>query len=310
MKSTQKNLWAKLSSSQKLNLIGSGLLLISLFLNWYSDKDVFRSGDTYSAMSGPLYLVGFSLFLLAVGNILLSIAHPLRVPVLKKISEAKIGKWQIIGGFAAMYLLVIINSVYFHPQFGLNILSKKSEIGVMMALVATVMMCIGGYLGLRLKLEKEAVAVEAKVNLVAAQMESSTSRVHQSVEKVIEVAPQTMATRPVHADMPARDTVTEQIESSYSGVKPENDKSKLYENLRKTMIRDTMTPQQRKKERAKDTGINAFSANFGKGPKMASVAASGGTMPSAEDLLKRSQAATVAAATPAVKKPQMYRLDL
>jgi hypothetical protein len=32
-------------------------------------------------------------------------------------------------------------------------------------------------------------------------------------------------------------------------------------------------------------------------------------MSSAEDLLKRSQAATVAA-EPAVKKPQMYRLDL
>jgi hypothetical protein len=277
--------------------------------------------------------VGFSLLILAAGNILLSIAHPLHIPVLKKVSEAKIGKWQIIGGFAAMYLLVIINSVYFHPQFGLNILNKKSEIGVMMALVATVMMCIGGYLGLRLKLEKEDVAVEEKASLAVAaativaarrgremsgtsgisespaQVEGSTRRIHQSVEKAVETVAPTVV-QPAYADRPVRAEITEQPERAYSGVKTENDKSRLYENLRKTMIRDTMTPQQRKKERSKDPGINAFSANFGKGPKIGSApGVTVGAMSSAEDLLKRSQAATVAA-EPAVKKPQMYRLDL
>jgi hypothetical protein len=317
MKSTQRNIWTKLSSSQKLNIIGSALLLISLFLNWYSDKDIFRSGDTYSALSGPLYLVGFSMLVLAVGNIVLSLSRFLRVPVWKNWPESRVGKWQIAGGFSAMYMLLVINSVYFHPQFGLNILNKKSEIGVMMAMVATVMICIGGYLGYRLKLEKgeEIETTEADLaEMAPIPVEEKPERIHQGVEAP--ATAQTPVNSPVAAEEIATATSAETVQSATANQfsqrdprgKTDYERSKLYENLRKTMIRDTMSPQQRKKERAKDTQINAFSANFGKGEKVATKTVSSGAK--AEDLLKKAQTRTTPAAPDTAKKPQMYRMDL
>ncbi len=323
MKNIHKNLWGGLSSSQKLNLIGAGLLIISLFLDWYSDKDIFRSGDSYSAMSGPLYLAGVTMLVLAGAHVLLTLAPTLRLPVLKHWSSKKSGGWQMAAGAATMYLLMLVNSVYFHPQFGLNILSKRSEIGVIVALSATVMMCLGGYLVWRKSAQGNSLAAAAVVKIdetpapvsvpeITAREMIARNRVHQRVEvapAVTEpqpmIAPENMPTVEVSATSPD----AEKMDTVY---KVEQDRSKLYENLRKTMLRDTMTPQQRKKERARENQINAFSANFGKGQKLPVSAPSGGA--SVGELQgARERVATVAAgqaATTAVKKPQMYRMDL
>lgn len=319
MKNIHKNLWGGLSSSQKLNLIGAGLLIISLFLDWYSDKDIFRSGDSYSAMSGPLYLAGVTMLVLAGAHVLLTLAPTLRLPVLKHWSPQKSGGWQMAAGAATMYLLMLVNSVYFHPQFGLNILSKRSEIGVIVALSATVMMCLGGYLVWRKSAQTSLNSAVVETNNIPTTEISRNvaplERMHQRVE-----APQPAVTtqpsmaevereiEPV-AEISSATPSTEKMDTIY---KVEQDRSKLYENLRKTMLRDTMTPQQRKKERARENQINAFSANFGKGQKSSVSAPSSGA--SAGELQgARERVATVAAgqATPtAVKKPQMYRMDL
>lgn len=318
MNSTKRNIWNKLSSSQKLNLIGSGLLLVSLFLNWYSDKDIFRSGDTYSALSGPLYLVGFSMMILAVGNILLSLSRLLHVPVWKTWTESRTGKWQIMVGLASMYLLLVINSAYFDPKFGLNILNKRSEIGAMLALVATVMICIGGYLAFRHRLEsgqKEEKTVASTEEMAPIPVEEKPERIHQSVEKPValaqEKAPVENAAEGQTEDAAQSTAVINQATFSERDPrgKTEYERTKLYENLRKTMIRDTMTPQQRKKERAKEVQNNAFSANFGKGEKVAAPKLANSNT-NVEDLLKKAQDSKPAAATTSAKKPQMYRMDL
>lgn len=319
MNSTKRNIWNKLSSSQKLNLIGSGLLLVSLFLNWYSDKDIFRSGDTYSALSGPLYLVGFSMMILAVGNILLSLSRLLHVPVWKTWTESRTGKWQITVGLASMYLLLVINSAYFDPKFGLNILNKRSEIGAMLALVATVMISIGGYLAFRHRLEseqKEDKPVASAEEMAPIPVEEKPERTHQSVEKPVAIIAQekTPIESAVQVQTEAAVQSTAVInQATFSERDPrgktEYERTKLYENLRKTMIRDTMTPQQRKKERAKEVQNNAFSANFGKGEKVTAPKLANSNT-NVEDLLKKAQDSKPAAATTSAKKPQMYRMDL
>lgn len=296
----QKNIWSKLSSDQKLNIIGSTLLIISLFANWFSDKDVFRSGDTFSGLNGPLYLMGYSMLILAAGNLLLSLAQAIKFPIIKNINKSNTGKLQMAIGFGTMYLLVLINSVYFHPQFGLNVLSKKSEAGVLLALVASVLICVGGYLAYRQKF----VEMEKAETAVAAR------------EKVgIKTAATVAAPTPIPTPTKAPSELTREVESSIanaipeiqpatvhrslhtekdSGVKTDYERSKLYENLKKSMVRDTLSPQERKKLREKETNESVFSAKFAK--------------KGAEQLVTAEKAKSEA--KPTEKKAQAWRMDL
>ena len=326
------NIWKRLSSSQKIGAFGSLLLIISLMLNWFSDKDVFRSGDTYTALSGPLYFVGLSILLLAVFNLGMIILAAMRIKLVTKMSVGTQGKLQMMAGFASMYLLVVINSVYFHPQFGLNILEKKSEIGVMVALAATVMVCVAGYLCYRQKFEQtlpeSAPAANETVQdgVVAEQRPASSLSQHEipvPLTPALQPATVSLATAaPVQAA--ARSAPAGAIQDTYFSErdprgKTDYERTKLYENLKKTMIRDTLSPEQRRKLLAKEAKDNAFSANFGKsGPVIANAGSSAGGRKarSLEETIKNPPTEKPVSATrpaepaSADKKPQMYRMDL
>lgn len=335
-----KNIWRKLSSGQKVTMLGSLLLILSLFLNWFSDKDVFRSGDTYSALGGPLYLAGFTMLLLAVLNLGLLVLAAWRQKRVAAMGESRQGKIQMMAGFVSMYLLIVINSVFFHPRFGLNILEKKPEIGVMLALAATVMICCGGYLSYRKKFELEASATapapaaREKVtgtitadSAPAARLEAATvaepalkpapalpSTLSVSVAPEEETAVRThvpLAPQPVAATPAARPAGGYFSERDPRG-KTEYERTKLYENLKKTMVRDTLTPEQRRKLREKEAKENAFSANFGKGGVVGSPAttAAGATVGSKVPGQAAAGAAAASSAASTEKKPQMYRMDL
>lgn len=329
-----------MSSGQKLNLIGTILLVVSLFLGWYSDKDVFRSGDFYTALNGPLYFVGISILALCLVNAGTLLYAVLKGGVTAKWQESPLGMKQMIMGFFSMYLLMIINSVYFHPQFGLNIMSKKSEIGVMLALVATVMICVGGYVSYRKKFEKEEAILPVRqvVTAPAAVLAETQAPVSTAVpagqfpEPVMAAAPvisaepafaqaasvqiaaEPMTEMPAAPVVPALAQAIRMSERSPVG-KTEYERTKLYENLKKTMIRDTLTPEKRRKLLAKEAKNNAFSANFGKEKIISTSAATkpqkvGATL---ETMLHKTAAArpVTAGSEPAgEKKPQMYRMDL
>lgn len=292
----QKNLWAKLSSDQKLNIIGSTLMIISLFANWYSDKDVFRSGETFSGLNGPLYLTGYSMLILAAGNLLLSLGQAIKFPVIKNFSKSNVGKQQMGIGFGTMYLLILVNSVYFHPQFGLNILSKKSEAGVLLALFGSVLICGGGYLAYRQKfveMEKaetpvaarEKVEVKATAPVAAPTPTKAPSELTREVESSIANAIPEIQPATVH-----RSLHTEKEPA----VKTDYERSKLYENLKKSMVRDTLSPQERKKLREKETNESVFSAKFAK--------------KSTEQLVTAEKAKSEV--KPTEKKVQAWRMDL
>ncbi len=294
----QKNIWSRLSSDQKLNIIGSTLLIISLFANWFSDKDVFRSGDTFSGLNGPLYLMGYSILILAIGNLLLGLGQAFKFPIIRNFSKSNVGKQQMGIGFGTMYLLVLVNSVYFHPQFGLNILSKKSEAGVLLALVASVLICIGGYLAYRQKFieqektetpvaarEKIDVKVTATVTAPAPTPVKAPSELSREVENSIANAIPEIQPATVHRSL--------QTEKE-PAIKTDYERSKLYENLKKSMVRDTLSPQERKKLREKETNESVFSAKFAKKAN--------------EQLVTADKAKSEA--KPTEKKVQAWRMDL
>lgn len=137
----------ELSFDKKLIVAGSFLLIISAVLPWYQDLDSFRTGDMFLGISGPLYLAGFSLIILGVINLGLVYAEftgmkiP-RLPVKKHVLY-------MFTGIFAFYALFLVNSVYFHPKFGINITMKQSQFGMFMAFISAGLITIGGYMSMK-----------------------------------------------------------------------------------------------------------------------------------------------------------------
>lgn len=137
----------ELSFDKKILTAGSLLMIISAVLPWYQDLDSFRTGDMFLGINGPLYLVGFSLIALAAINLALiyseftGIKIP-RLPVKKHV-------FFMFTGIFAFYALILVNSAYFHPKFGINITLKQSQFGMLLAFFSAAMITIGGYLSMK-----------------------------------------------------------------------------------------------------------------------------------------------------------------
>ncbi len=133
-----------LPTAQKLVGVGSVIAIISSFLTWYRDVDAFDRGGAYSGITGPLYLIGYIIICLAVFSLALTVFHLLgkKTPSLP-ISESMV---YIFSGATAVFLLILANSIYFHPQFGLNITSKEYGLGMMLAFIGSVAITMGGFL--------------------------------------------------------------------------------------------------------------------------------------------------------------------
>lgn len=123
--------------------LGSVLMIIALFLPWYKDLDSFRTGDMFLGITGPLSLVGFTLFAIAALNIALMVYDFLgkKLPLSIKSTD-----FFLFAGIISFYLLIVVNSVYFNAQFGVNITLKQSMFGMFVAFIAASFITIGGYL--------------------------------------------------------------------------------------------------------------------------------------------------------------------
>lgn len=142
-------LLTSLSFDKKLIGVGSIFMIISLFMPWYQDRDTFNTGDMFFGMTGPLYLAGFSILVLAGFNIAYVIFDALKrkMPLL----SIRPSSFFLFAGLASFYILLIVNSVYFHPKFGFNINMKQSDFGMFFAFISASLITIGGYLSGRNK---------------------------------------------------------------------------------------------------------------------------------------------------------------
>lgn len=130
----------RLSFKRKMILIGAFVGVISVFFPWYSDVDRFNVGDTFLGITGPLYLAGI-LTLIAFGSSVAVIMRrvlksPLKLPI-------KEGNLHIASSVLSLLMLVLTNSVYFHPKFGISLADKQVGIGMMMAIIGLSVM--GGF---------------------------------------------------------------------------------------------------------------------------------------------------------------------
>lgn len=135
---------AELPFEKKIVGIGAILMIVGLFFPWYQDLDSFRTGDTFTGLTGPMYLAGFTFLLIASGSLLVLVMDYLdkKIPLFK-VKSSQVHLW---AGIVSFYMLFLEGSVYFHPAFGVNITLKQSGFGMFIAYAAAALLTIGGYL--------------------------------------------------------------------------------------------------------------------------------------------------------------------
>ncbi|MCA9374099.1 MAG: hypothetical protein R3B71_00085 [Candidatus Gracilibacteria bacterium] len=137
-------IFQELPFEKKLLGIGSLLMIVSVFLPWYQDLDSFKTGDMFLGITGPLYIAGVSLLVMSVMNVALLFFEKTgrKLPYV----NIKPSNFYFVSGIFAFFMLLLVNSVYFHPKFGINITLKQSQFGMFFAFIAASFITIGGYL--------------------------------------------------------------------------------------------------------------------------------------------------------------------
>lgn len=140
-------IFKELPMEKKLLTVGSLILFFSVFLPWYSDLDTFKTGFTYLGVTGPMYLLGLSVLALAATNLVFLTLDVYGIK--SRYVKAKSSTIYLFSGLTSLYLLLLVNSVYFHNQFGVNITLKESQFGMFIAFLGMALNIIGSYLASR-----------------------------------------------------------------------------------------------------------------------------------------------------------------
>lgn len=124
--------------------IGGLILAISTVLPWYADLDTYRIGDQFLGITGPASFVGIVILLLSAVSLWVFSYHLLerkvpRLPVREAILH-------LFVAIESLFLLLLVNSVFFHPKFGVNITLKESRFGMTLAVIGSIVLLIGAYM--------------------------------------------------------------------------------------------------------------------------------------------------------------------
>ena len=138
-----KETFLRLPRHIKLIGVGSLILAISTLLPWYADLDSYRIGDQFLGITGPASFVGIVILLLSAGSLYLFGYRLMerRVPRLP-VREAI---FHFFVGIESLFLLLMVNSIFFHPKFGVNITLKESRFGMTLAIIGSAVLVIGAY---------------------------------------------------------------------------------------------------------------------------------------------------------------------
>ena len=135
--------FARLSRSKKVVFIASLVSVIGCLMPWYNDLSVYGATDTFLGITGPLFLAGFFVLVMS-GFVALMIGMPmmgknfLKLPVKQSIVAMAVG-------VQSLFLLLIVNSVFYHSKFGVSISHKSPGFGMTISMVAVIGLIVGSY---------------------------------------------------------------------------------------------------------------------------------------------------------------------
>lgn len=123
--------------------IGALALFISTLLPWYADRDRYGIGDEFLGVTGPTSFVGIGILLLSGLSLWLFAQHvwQRRIPRLP-IQENLV---HLFVSLESLFLLLLVNSIFFHSKFGVNITLKESRFGMTLAFIGALALLIGSY---------------------------------------------------------------------------------------------------------------------------------------------------------------------
>ncbi len=133
----------RLPLRKQVVLVASAGLMISPLLPWYDERNSFGVGDSYLGIQGPFFLIGF--MVMGLGAISF---FNMFLPLLGKNFFNLKNRGGIAGvllGFQSALLMVVANSVFFHPDFGVNLSTKSTRFGMTFAFITTGLMMIAGW---------------------------------------------------------------------------------------------------------------------------------------------------------------------
>ena len=138
-----KNSLSRLDVTRKWVFISAALLALSTIMPWYEDLDAFGAGDLYLGVTGPLFLIGLMVLASAlfVGAWIILPTMGKRLPSF----PVKEGALFTFLGIQDLLLLLVANSVFFHPKFGVNITLKDTRFGMIVAFAGVILMIWSGY---------------------------------------------------------------------------------------------------------------------------------------------------------------------
>lgn len=145
----------ELSLGEKGVLLGSFLVIISVFMPWYSDTDQFKIGTTFLGITGPLYLAGL-LVLIGGAMCMTSMVMKMRGKSLERL-PVKENHLYVASSIISLLMLVLATSVYFHPKFGINLATKQYGIGMILAAIGGILTLVSGILMERRKTEERTI---------------------------------------------------------------------------------------------------------------------------------------------------------
>ncbi|OGJ43563.1 hypothetical protein A2974_02150 [Candidatus Peregrinibacteria bacterium RIFCSPLOWO2_01_FULL_48_20] len=137
----------RLPLMKKAILTGSAALAVSTVLPWYDLRNSFGVGATYLGIQGPLFVIG----LLVLGCGLVSFFNmffPLMGRQFFNLRKRGGSTAMTLGG-QALLLLLVANSIFYHPDFGAAVSSKATRFGMVLAFASIGLMIIAGWMARR-----------------------------------------------------------------------------------------------------------------------------------------------------------------
>lgn len=148
-----KETFFRLPKQIKFVGIGGAILAVSTLLPWYADLDSYKIGDEFLGVTGPASFVGIVVLALA-GLSLWLFSYRLLEKRLPRLPVRE-GIVHLFVAAESLFLLIVVNSIFFHPKFGVNITLKESRFGMTLAVIGSILIFVGGYLLNREEVKKD-----------------------------------------------------------------------------------------------------------------------------------------------------------